>query len=511
MFNKKLIIQAIKNMPDRMPSDGETKEIRFFFKTVIGNIYKKRGLKPMTQLVIAGQEYTYNLNYEGKLLNEEEFVNVLFISLFSNEGWLEKHQDKFKDLNDDEVWKKFNNRAYKLLKDSLPTSYMADIFREAKPGEKIEYATRQPSDCVVTEYDEFGGVKNVRIEKAKPIKILAPELQWKKTELPPNVIEIVYEGSIPEKIDSDGNVITGLAAAEDRGVNPLELADRTGEPIRVRMRESNEKMDGGIMKNQGEKLPTFREFYDGIAHDVYNHPEIFYRLFESEYKDLPLIVRFLIVTFPSEEGFKAIYDRKGYLTDLLLKYGKEWMIILAKKAIKVEAQKKLKSRMSLREKQLAVKEMKEFYRKYMPGLRTEHIFQYSRSKLKKKEEDLDKTLQNFAHLLYGETLKEKIIPKKEYKDENSPHWKSGSISYWRRKSRKAWEEYHGRKIPPGGIIHHKDRNKKNIDPKNLELIVAESGQLKDSQGKHIHWHAQLRKLHKRSKRFLEELKSRESV
>lgn len=54
----------------------------------------------------------------------------------------------------------------------------------------------------------------------------------------------------------------------------------------------------------------------------------------------------------------------------------------------------------------------------------------------------------------------------------SPNWKGGNPDYWRKLSRKIWEEYHDRKIPPGHIIHHKDENFRNIDPENLDLMES---------------------------------------
>ena len=94
----------------------------------------------------------------------------------------------------------------------------------------------------------------------------------------------------------------------------------------------------------------------------------------------------------------------------------------------------------------------------------------------------------------SESHKGKKSPMYGRRDENNPRWKGGSEAYWKHKSRRVWEEYHNRKIPKGGIIHHKDENQKNIDPKNLELI--------ESSGRHSKWHAQLRKLKKRTEKFL---------
>lgn len=83
--------------------------------------------------------------------------------------------------------------------------------------------------------------------------------------------------------------------------------------------------------------------------------------------------------------------------------------------------------------------------------------------------------------------------------EKNPRWKDGgSRGYWQRKSREVWEKYHNRKIPKGYLIHHKDEDWTNIDPKNLELI---------SRSRHPKWHAQLRRLKKRTQEFLKEFKN----
>lgn len=86
--------------------------------------------------------------------------------------------------------------------------------------------------------------------------------------------------------------------------------------------------------------------------------------------------------------------------------------------------------------------------------------------------------------------------------ENHPGWKGGSRRYYQKLSHKVWEEHHDRKIPKGHIIHHKNENWKNIDPTNLELIA--------STGRHTTWHAQLRKLKERSKKFLDLVRKQHS-
>lgn len=403
MFSKKLIIQAIRNMPDKMPND-EITEIISYFRTVIGQIYKKRGIESGTQLFIAKKEYTYDLNRQGQLLNEDEFINVLLVEFFFNGGWIKKHKNKFKNLNDKELWRKFDNRACKLLRDSIPISYMEEIIREAEPGEEIIYSSRQHGDITITEYDEFGGVKNVCIKKAKPIKIVQPELQWKKTELPPGEIEIVYEGKIPDKVSDNGEIITGIMAAEEATVSLSEIIEGSHKQMGTRIRESMDEIINELMRVD-KKLPSFKEFYESVKDGVYNRPQVFTNRLQRTFKDQLLISRYLIITFPSEENFRAIYEpRKIFLQNLFLKHGGDWQLILARIAIKREVQKKLKSEMGPKKKQIIVKELKEFYRKWLPTLRTEHIFIYAKTKIKKEPKDLDKLIQNFAHILYEELL-----------------------------------------------------------------------------------------------------------
>lgn len=112
-----------------------------------------------------------------------------------------------------------------------------------------------------------------------------------------------------------------------------------------------------------------------------------------------------------------------------------------------------------------------------------------------------------SHVSPKTEFKKGHIPwSKEKTGEKHPRWKGGSDFYWQQKSKEAWEKYHGRKIPPGGLIHHKDGDRTNISKKNLELIITKSGQLKDSIGKHISWHGTLRILRKRTKEFLKKEK-----
>lgn len=403
IFDKSRVIRIIKKVPI-IPNDNEIQEIRFYFKTVIGNVYKKRGLKSGTQLFINKKEYSYTLNHQGQLLNEEEFINVLFMELFSNGGWLEKHQDEFKDLSDDEVWKKTNNRAYKLLRDSIPKSYMEEICEECEPGEKIIGDSRQHGDMKTTTFDEFGNVKSVKMKKAKPIRVI-PSRQYQKSQVPVNKIEIGYEGTIPDKIGDDGKVVTGIMAAEEKAVNPLEIFGRSHKPVAVKIKESMDKIIDKIIKADKE-APTFPEFLNNLKDKFYNHPEIFIKQLRNKYKDQPLISRYLVNTFPSEESFRAIYNtRETFLKELFFKYSSKWEKVLARIAVKAEARKKLRSGMSGKGKIAATQEMLEFYRTWIPGLRREHLFMYAKSEIKKKPEDLNKMLQNFAHIIYEDLLK----------------------------------------------------------------------------------------------------------
>jgi hypothetical protein len=77
------------------------------------------------------------------------------------------------------------------------------------------------------------------------------------------------------------------------------------------------------------------------------------------------------------------------------------------------------------------------------------------------------------------------IKREEWKGDKHPNWTGGGADYWKRKSRKAWEKHHGRKIPKGMVIHHIDGDRTNIDPANL--------QLRTNRG-HGRWHQRIKKL-----------------
>ncbi len=131
------------------------------------------------------------------------------------------------------------------------------------------------------------------------------------------------------------------------------------------------------------------------------------------------------------------------------------------KALKLSKEHKEKIKRAMNDpkmKKRISKKLKEYYKKYIPPRLGKHQSEEAKQKIRKSK------------------------------------WKGGKKSYWYELSRKVWEEHHNRKIPKGGVIHHKDGDYKNINPKNLELIASSS--------RHIRWHAQLRRLKERSKQFL---------
>jgi len=360
MFNKKLVIQAIRNMPDRMPSDDETVEIILYFKTVIGQKLKKRGLKVGTQLTIGGKKISWSTDdqlspHKKASGTEHEIEQELFMEFFSLEfigkaGWIEKNLKMLQGLSDEELWRKFDNKAMSILRHSLPKSHMEKIDEEH------------------------------------------PQRQWLPSELKPDEIEIGYGAE---------------ELGEDNVIRALEVVDRSMEPIKIKMNKHMDALIDKIMQSNIEEVPDFKEFYDTIRRKFYDQPQTFIRHLQDKFKDQTLISRYLINTFPSEECFRAIYDREGFLKELLFKHGKEWETILAKIAVKEEAKKKLKSGMSPQSKQLAVREIKEFYRKWLPDINSQHILRYAESEIKKEAQNLDAVLQNFAHLLYEHMLRDK--------------------------------------------------------------------------------------------------------
>lgn len=361
MFNKGKIIQAVRSMPDQMPSDDETVEIILYFKTVIGQVLKKRSLKVGTQLTIGGKEISWSAGTEHEI-EQELFMEFFSLEIVREGGWIEKNLKMVQGLNDEELWRKFDNKAMNILRQSLPKSYMEEISEER------------------------------------------PERMWLKTELPPDEIEIVFEGAIKSKKIGDEEV-KGLMAIEDKIIDALGAMDRSTESAKKKLDKHMDDLIKELMKTDAEEIP-FKEFYDEIRTKYYNQPQIFVRQLQNKFKDQTLICHYLIITFPSEESFRAIYEpREIFLQNLFLKYGNSWEAVLAKIAVREEAKMKLKPGMNPKEKQLAVQEMKEFYRKWLPGLSSQQILRYVKSEIKKEVQDLDKILQSFAHILYEYMLR----------------------------------------------------------------------------------------------------------
>lgn len=49
--------------------------------------------------------------------------------------------------------------------------------------------------------------------------------------------------------------------------------------------------------------------------------------------------------------------------------------------------------------------------------------------------------------------------------------KIGEPNKWRERAIVVWERHHGRKLPRGHVVHHRDRNSLNDSPDNLEALT----------------------------------------
>ena len=61
---------------------------------------------------------------------------------------------------------------------------------------------------------------------------------------------------------------------------------------------------------------------------------------------------------------------------------------------------------------------------------------------------------------------------------NHPNWRGGKSGYYRNKGRKIMENKLKRKLREGEVVHHKDRNIKNNEISNLQLLKNQSEHLK---------------------------------
>ena len=122
-------------------------------------------------------------------------------------------------------------------------------------------------------------------------------------------------------------------------VEALEVLDRSAEPMKKRLEKHTDDLIDKIIQGNIKKIPDFKEFYNEIRNTYCDQPQIFIRQLQNKFKDQPLISRYLINTFPSEESFRAILDREGFLKELLFKHGNNWEVVLAKIAVKEEHQR----------------------------------------------------------------------------------------------------------------------------------------------------------------------------
>ena len=74
---------------------------------------------------------------------------------------------------------------------------------------------------------------------------------------------------------------------------------------------------------------------------------------------------------------------------------------------------------------------------------------------------------------------------KEVTGKKHGKWKGGSKSTDGYQSRKAWEKCHGRKLPAGMIVHHKDNNPENLACSNLLAITRGKHNTLEKKGKSL--------------------------
>jgi len=75
-----------------------------------------------------------------------------------------------------------------------------------------------------------------------------------------------------------------------------------------------------------------------------------------------------------------------------------------------------------------------------------------------------------THFKLGHRPKNTVTVGTEVETKGYIRRKVAEPNVWRQRSHIIWEEYHGRSLPKGWIVRHKDGNPLNDDPHNLEAM-----------------------------------------
>ncbi|MFC2163624.1 hypothetical protein ACFLT2_01355 [Acidobacteriota bacterium] len=405
-MNKNLVLNAIrKAIRGEQPRGEESFALDEYIAAKVHQVIKRLGIRNGIPIFIYGKELTFSWSAIGDICHElyMEFFSFSSICEAGEAGWIEKNRTNLVNLSDEELWAKFDNRAYNWLRRLLNRgSHILEI------NPDIHH-----SDTVLIEYDGRGDA-HVRIERAKPVeskKLDRDERIGKGTEA-----SVCFSAQFPTYKTEDNEFAPGLENAIKCMHSELGHGINVSRGHENRVQEARrEVMDDIISKMSESQVEDYAKFFKRYL-EKFGNPEILARHLRRKYMLVELVARWLWAIFPDDICFEALNQPADtFLRNVYIRYGSTWQTYIAQKAVKAEAVKKLSGKTGEVRKK-TTDEIKSYYRKFIPSLTTQQIEGYFEPEFRRlsdraKSPKFQTLLQNYINLLWEDHRESKENPK----------------------------------------------------------------------------------------------------
>lgn len=339
------IVPAIRRKFENGMPTSEEQEVLFKYFEMKATHELCRHIPSGTRITLCGQEIIFSYEDETDESAKQEICSVLFMEFFSDDGWILKNI-KYRDLNDDELWDKFGNRTYNVLRQAVPEAETDIVVDEENPQAQFKAGRKRPVIRAMSELQRDD--RDTYQDEQDGADIVTQD-----DEMEANVVrDIENESPLPK----DESVIEDKEKA---------LSDDLLDQLIGNIKDYTNIYDF--------KAKLMKEFGD--------HPEILTDYIKQKYRDDPLVERWLVNIFPERiEPYSAISkakrgDQKAFVEELYWKYD-DWERAVAYEAARYEAGRRLVDK-PFDEREKILREMVDFYRKYAPSIRRQKIEEYA--------------------------------------------------------------------------------------------------------------------------------------
>lgn len=372
------IIPAIRRRwENKMPTGEETVILYEYFEMKSTHFLCSK-IPSGTRVTLCGTEFIFSYEnfeeadeYKIDHSAKDEINNILFEHFFLGDCWIQKNI-KYRDLDDDELFDKFDDRTYNVLRDAVQGETDIDV-DEDNPQAQFKAKTKRP------------------VIKAEA------ELQHE------------YKDTWEDKQDG-ADIITKHEELEAKVVRDIE-GDGQHFDDESRVREKGRALCDDLIDVLIGSIDGYKNIYDfkaKLVKEFGEDPEILTNYIRQKYKHYPLVERWLVNIFPERiEPYSAISkakrgDQKSFIEELYWKYGADWERKIAYEASSYEGARRLEGK-PFEERQEILKEMVDFYRKYAKSIRWQKIEESAltaRNTIKKESKNRKSHEEKLINLLW---------------------------------------------------------------------------------------------------------------